>query len=225
MPIHPCCRQWAAFCPVLPISHHRLRPLLYLLLVLTYTYSGIHLGWVEPTLPVIACWWFVGRQYVEVPAPASLHFLALQLKPSLPVLRALERPLFTYPFFWFEFRWRDGDARDMSLIGRGVHRHLVHFLDQKLLNLLPSPGIPTLWHTSIAVQSSNVNHSCPFIDVVNLVFTDLCFTLFVFTLGYGHVRALRMKMDKLNVHYNTGDTKAAVHGCRRFLYFFYIPFD
>ncbi len=39
----------------------------------------------------------------------------------------------THPPFWFESRWRDGDARDRSLIGRDVplHRHLlVNFAGQ-----------------------------------------------------------------------------------------------
>ncbi len=48
------------------------------------------------------------------PVPASLHLLALQLKPSLPGLRAPEHPLFT------RFNPCDGDARDRNLIGRGV---------------------------------------------------------------------------------------------------------
>ncbi len=51
------------------------------------------------------------------PFPASPHLLALQLKPSLPGLRTPECPL---PFGLFESRWRDEDARDRSLIGRGV---------------------------------------------------------------------------------------------------------
>ncbi len=33
------------------------------------------------------------------PVPASLHLLALELKPSLPSLRAPEHPLFTHPPF------------------------------------------------------------------------------------------------------------------------------
>ncbi len=52
--------------------------------------------------------------------PASLRLLALQLEPSLSGLRAPERPLFTHPAFWFKPRWRDGSARDRSLIGRSV---------------------------------------------------------------------------------------------------------
>ncbi len=50
------------------------------------------------------------------PVSASLHFLALQLKPSLCGLRAPERPLFTPSFLVF----RPGDARDRSLVGRCV---------------------------------------------------------------------------------------------------------
>ncbi len=48
------------------------------------------------------------------PVSASLHLLALQLKPSLSGLSAPEHPLFT------RFNPCDGDARDRNLIGRGV---------------------------------------------------------------------------------------------------------
>ncbi len=81
----------------------------------------------------------LGSSHAGSPVPALLHLLALQLKPSLP-----ERPLFTHNLsFWFESRRHDGDARDRGLVDRGVltiHRRL---LDQYVLNLLPSPGIPT----------------------------------------------------------------------------------
>ncbi len=55
--------------------------------------------------------------------PASLHLEALQLKSSwaCPVWeRRSVRSSRTHPPFWFESRWRDGDARDRSLIGKGV---------------------------------------------------------------------------------------------------------
>ncbi len=46
------------------------------------------------------------------PVPAPLHLLALPLKPSLSGLRAPEHTL--------PFGFNPGDARDKSLIGRGV---------------------------------------------------------------------------------------------------------
>ncbi len=50
------------------------------------------------------------------PVIASLHLLALQLKPSLPGLIAPERPLFTHTL---PVGFNPGDATG-SLIGRGV---------------------------------------------------------------------------------------------------------
>ncbi len=48
------------------------------------------------------------------PVPASLHLLALQLKREHRSIR------FSHPPFWFKSRWCDGDARERSLIDRGV---------------------------------------------------------------------------------------------------------
>ncbi len=47
------------------------------------------------------------------PVPVSLHLLDLQLKPSLPNLRAPDCPIFL-------FGLSPGDARDRSLIGRAA---------------------------------------------------------------------------------------------------------
>ncbi len=64
---------------------------------------------------------FHGLSYTpRSPVPASLHLLALQLKPSLPGSGAPERPLFPHPPFRLESTWRDGDARGRNLIGIGV---------------------------------------------------------------------------------------------------------
>ncbi len=62
--------------------------------------------------PMVIFSWFASTPRLRV--PASLHLLALQLMPSMPNLRAPQR------HYWFKSRWRDGDARDRSLIGRGV---------------------------------------------------------------------------------------------------------
>ncbi len=81
----------------------------------------IHPGRVEPASPREShgdVSWVVSTP--RSPVPVSMYLLALQLKPSLSGLRAPGRPLFTHPPFWFESRWRKEDAKDRSLIGRGV---------------------------------------------------------------------------------------------------------
>ncbi len=50
--------------------------------------------------------------------PASSHLLALQLNQSLAGLRVPGRPLYTDPDFKFQSKWRDGNTRGRSLIGR-----------------------------------------------------------------------------------------------------------
>ncbi len=52
------------------------------------------------------------------PIPAPLRLLALQFKPSLSDLRSPEHPLF--PFGLNPGDAMTGDARDRSLIGKGV---------------------------------------------------------------------------------------------------------
>ncbi len=103
------------------ISAHLVTFLNYLLVfVVAFTWSGLsrHQKW---NWPVWSCFIDDVSRVVSTlrpPDSASLHLLALQLKPSLFSLRAPERPLFTFSF-WFKSRWRDGKARDRSLIDKG----------------------------------------------------------------------------------------------------------
>ncbi len=88
-------------------------------MILICTGGGIHRERVEPASPILhgdVSW--VGstpRSTVQ----ASLHLLALQLKPSWPVrfesAVASALHLHTLPFYL-----NPGDARDRNLIGRGV---------------------------------------------------------------------------------------------------------
>ncbi len=98
------------------------QPSISTVLVLACTCVGIHPGRVEPASPNISDVSWVVRT-PRPPVPASLHLLAFQLKPrwACPILeRRSVRSSHTHPPFWFESRWRDGDTRDRSLIGRGV---------------------------------------------------------------------------------------------------------
>ncbi len=84
------------------------------------------------------------------PVLASLHLVALKLKPSwaCPVWeRRSVCCVHTHPPFCLN----PGDATAMKGIGVWsaevcwIHRHLDLFVGQQVLNLLPSPGIPTRW--------------------------------------------------------------------------------
>ncbi len=71
--------------------------LIYRWLVLTCNWVGIYPMCVEPASPRENhgdVSWVVSTP--RSPVSASLHLLALQLKPSLPGLRAPEHPLFTF---------------------------------------------------------------------------------------------------------------------------------
>ncbi len=65
-------------------------------IVLTFTCGGIHPGRVEPASPMHDDVSWVGST-PRSPIPASLHLLAMQLKPSVSSLWAPEHPLFTHP--------------------------------------------------------------------------------------------------------------------------------
>ncbi len=123
----------------------------------TCTWSGIPQGRFEPASPREMFWRKLAHRVS--PVPASLHLLALQLKPSI---RSSHPP----------FGFTPGDATATQGIGvwstevYWLHRHLlVHFVGQKVLNLLPSTDKPTLWHPKLKITELKllyqISSSCP----------------------------------------------------------------
>ncbi len=88
---------------------------------LTRIWGGIYPGRVEPASPRAKhgdVSWVVNTPRSSV--PTSLHLLALQLKLTMPGLRAPARPLFTLSFLVLIRMIRRGRKEYWSLIGRDV---------------------------------------------------------------------------------------------------------
>ncbi len=114
--------------------------------LLTCICGGIHPGWFEPTLligrtiSIDEYSWVVSTS--RSPVPVSLHLLALQLEPKRPLFTPLPR-----------FGFNSGDATGVqgvevwSIELCWLHHHFLdHYVGRRVLNLMPSPGIPNHLH-------------------------------------------------------------------------------
>ncbi len=98
--------------------------------------------------------WIVST--LSSPVPASLHLAALPLKPSwaCPVWeRRSVRSSHTHPPFLVQSRWRDGDGRGGSLIGRGV---------------LPTPPFGPFCRTAGAQYTTQPRHTNPLTAMIRI---------------------------------------------------------
>ncbi len=78
------------------------------------------------------------------PVPTSLHSLVLQLKPSLFGLRTPEHPLLPPSLLvLIQVTRKGGEGQGIGVCSSDVL--LDRFVGHYVLNLLPSPGVPTLW--------------------------------------------------------------------------------